>query len=53
MRAIVREFSPAEFWSGAGAGKTGRFEDLEEALARRKFHGDRITAGEPCRAIEA
>ena len=34
MRAIVNEFSPREFWSGAAKGQTSRFEDLEEALER-------------------
>ncbi len=52
MRAIVNEFSPAEFWSPAAQGKTGRFEDLEEALEQAKIPRVALRAGEPCRLIE-
>jgi competence protein ComEC len=52
MRAIVNEFSPAEFWSTAAQGKTGRYEDLEEALERAKIARVALQAGEPCRLIE-
>lgn len=53
MRAVVEQFSPQEFWSGTARGKTGRFEDLEEALERAKIH--RVTLGEhqACRDIDA
>ena len=51
MRAIVTEFSPREFWSGAGKGKTSRFEDLEDALERTKVARVALVEGGPCRAL--
>jgi competence protein ComEC len=52
MLAIVNEFSPAEFWSGAAQGRTGRFADLEDALERAQILRVALRAGEPCRLIE-
>jgi competence protein ComEC len=51
MRAIIDEFSPAEFWSGARGG-TDRFADLEKALEREKISRVALRVGEPCRVIE-
>ena len=51
MRAIVTEFSPLEFWSGVGKGKTSRFEDLENALARAKVTRRVLAERDPCRRI--
>jgi competence protein ComEC len=51
MRAIVSEFSPREFWSGAGKGKTSRFEDLEDALERAKVARVALVEGYPCRPL--
>jgi competence protein ComEC len=52
MQAIAVEFAPAEFWSGQGRGKTGRFDDLEESLERSKIPRWSIGAGEPCRTVD-
>jgi len=52
MRALVREFAPGEFWSGAEKGKTQRFEDLEEELDRSKIPRFTLVAAQPCRAVE-
>jgi competence protein ComEC len=52
MRAIAMEFSPAEFWSGPGKGKTTRFDDLEEALERTHVKRVGLSDQEPCRAID-
>jgi competence protein ComEC len=52
MLAIVNEFSPEEFWSGATYGRTGRFADLEEALEKAQILRVSLRAGEPCRLIE-
>ena len=52
MRAIVEEFAPGEFWSGAARGKTGRFEDLEEALERGRMQRVSLSDSGPCRAID-
>jgi competence protein ComEC len=49
MRAIVGEFSPREFWSGAGKGKTSRFEELEDAIERAKATRVALAEGDPCR----
>ncbi len=46
MRAIVSEFSPAEFWSGSANGTTARFADLAEALETAQSGARRI-AGRP------
>jgi len=51
MRALAREFSPSEFWSGAAKGGTQRFEDLEEALERLKIVRRELTGDVPCRDI--
>lgn len=53
MRAIVSEFSPREIWSGAGKGKTRRFEDLEDALERAKVARVALAEGGRCRALGA
>jgi competence protein ComEC len=52
MPALVREFAPTEFWSGAAKGQTRRFDDLEEELARAKVSRVVLDAGQSCRAIE-
>ncbi|MBI3063643.1 MAG: DNA internalization-related competence protein ComEC/Rec2 [Deltaproteobacteria bacterium] len=52
MRALVKEFAPAEFWSGPAKGKTRRFEDLEEALDQAKIARIALSHSEPCRAID-
>lgn len=51
MRAIVSEFSPREFWSGAGKGKTSRFEDLEDALEQAKVARVALVEGDSCRPL--
>jgi competence protein ComEC len=51
MRAIVGEFSPREFWSGAGKGKTSRFEELEDALEHAKVARVALAEGDPCRLL--
>ncbi len=53
MRAIVNEFAPKEFWSGAAKGQTRRFEDLEEALEKSQITRVALHDGEAvpsCRA---
>ena len=52
MRALVREFAPSEFWSGAAKGKTHRFEDLEEELTRGQILRAWLSADAPCRLFE-
>ena len=52
MRAIVNEFSPKEFWSGAAKGQTRRFEDLEEALEKSQIMRVALHDGEACRVVE-
>jgi competence protein ComEC len=52
MRALVKEFAPAEFWSGPAKGKTRRFEDLEDALDQAKITRVLLSHGEPCRTID-
>jgi competence protein ComEC len=52
MRAIVDEFSPAEFWSGTARGLTARFDDLDDALERAKIRRVSLDAGQPCRVID-
>jgi competence protein ComEC len=52
MRSIATEFAPAEFWSGAGNGKTTRFDDLEETLERTHVKRVSLSDQEPCRAID-
>ncbi|MGH7875672.1 MAG: DNA internalization-related competence protein ComEC/Rec2 [Candidatus Binatia bacterium] len=51
MGALINEFSPREFWSGAGKGRTGRFEDLEEILTRSKIARVLIGGATPCRLL--
>ena len=53
MRAVIEEFSPAEFWSGPGSAHTGRFEQLEEALARTDMRRMTLDPRQPCRRIDA
>ncbi len=50
--ALVREFSPVEFWSGAARGKTARFEELEETLERTKIKRVWLSDQEPCRTLD-
>ena len=52
MRAILTEFSPREFWSGAARGQTGRFEELEEALEQAKLPRVALHEIQPCRMID-
>ena len=52
MRALVKEFAPTEFWSGAAKGQTQRFEDLEEELERNKTPRVTLASDQPCRVIE-
>lgn len=52
MGALVKEFAPGEFWSGLAKGKTQRFEDLAEELARSHIPQLTLGAGQPCRGIE-
>ena len=52
MRAVVNEFSPAEFWSPAGNGKTGRFAALEESVVQARIPRVTLRGGDPCRVIE-
>jgi competence protein ComEC len=52
MRAIVTEFSPQEFWSGAARGQTGRFDELEEALEQAKIPRLALDQRQPCRIID-
>jgi competence protein ComEC len=52
MRALVKEFTPSEFWSGPAKGQTQRFEDLEVELERSQTPRTMLAAGQPCRVIE-
>ncbi len=52
MRSIVREFSPVEFWSGPGKGKTLRFDDLEEALVQALVKRESLHNQTSCRDLE-
>lgn len=52
MRSIVSEFSPQEFWSGAGRGQTSRFDDLEDALEQSNILRVTFNAARPCRRID-
>ena len=52
MRSIVSEFSPQEFWSGAGRGQTSRFDDLEEALDRSNVLRVALDGARPCHKID-
>jgi len=53
MRALVQEFSPDEFWSGAAKGATRRFEELDETLDRLKIARRELTATTPCRDFDS
>jgi competence protein ComEC len=53
MRALVQEFSPSEFWSGAATGGTRRFEELDETLNRFKIARKELTGATPCRDFNA
>jgi competence protein ComEC len=52
MQSVVREFSPSEFWSGPGKGKTLRFDELEETLAQAAFARLSLNDRSPCRDLE-
>jgi competence protein ComEC len=51
MRSLVNEFAPSEFWSGPAKGRTERFDDLEEALQRKKVKQITLNHQEPCRVL--
>jgi competence protein ComEC len=53
MNAIVKEFSPREFWSGAARGQTRRFEELEESLEQFRIPRIALNDRQPCRALGA
>ncbi|MGH7843921.1 MAG: DNA internalization-related competence protein ComEC/Rec2 [Candidatus Binatia bacterium] len=52
MKPLVEQFSPTEFWSGAGRVNSERYQDLESAL--QKANVKRQTAGgrRACQIIE-
>ncbi len=52
MPSIAREFSPAEFWTGAARGRTERFADLEQVLKDGNIKHVELNRGETCRIIE-
>jgi competence protein ComEC len=52
MRSIVKEFGPSEFWTGAAKGNTGRFEELEQALAQGRVRRVALHNQEPCRVVD-
>ncbi|MGE5818632.1 MAG: DNA internalization-related competence protein ComEC/Rec2, partial [Deltaproteobacteria bacterium] len=52
MQTIVKEFAPEEFWSSPAKGKTGRFDDLEEALEQGRIKRVMLHSYEPCRTID-
>jgi competence protein ComEC len=52
MASIVREFTPEEFWSGAGKGRTRRFEELDDIVDRSRVQRINLTNEAPCRSIE-
>ena len=52
MATVVEEFSPSEFWSGPGKGRTARYLELEEAVERSKIKKVILGSGDPCRFIE-
>lgn len=52
MRALVNQFNPEEFWSGAAGGRTARFDDLEESLEHARIPRIALGAGDPCRQID-
>ncbi|HEX9455191.1 MAG TPA: ComEC/Rec2 family competence protein, partial [Candidatus Binatia bacterium] len=49
MRALVNEFAPSEFWSGAAKGKTRRFEELGDALEKSQIAPIVLNTTAPCR----
>jgi competence protein ComEC len=53
MNAIVKEFSPREFWSGAARGQTNRFEELAESLEKFQVTRVALNVRQPCRAMDA
>lgn len=53
MRALVKEFSPDEFWSGPATSKLGRFEDLDEAVEQARLKRVALNSEAPCRIIES
>lgn len=52
MAAIVKEFSPQEFWSGSAKARTRRFEELDEILDGSSVKRIVLNNREPCRLIE-
>lgn len=53
MGALVKEFSPEEFWSGPATSKVGRFEDLDEAVEQAGLKRVALNGAQPCRVIES
>jgi len=49
MRALVNEFAPSEFWSGAAKGQTRRFEELGDALEKSQIAPIVLNTTAPCR----
>ncbi len=52
METVATQFTPDEFWSGAGKGRTLRYERLDAAVDRAGIKRIRLSAGAPCRVIE-
>ncbi|MGE5217870.1 MAG: DNA internalization-related competence protein ComEC/Rec2 [Chloroflexota bacterium] len=53
MNAIIKEFSPREFWSSATRGQTHRFEELEESLEYLRIPRIALNGRQPCRVLGA
>jgi competence protein ComEC len=52
MKTIVEDFSPSEFWSGPGEGRTARYRELEEAVRKKGVKRELLSSRDPCRLIE-
>ena len=52
LKSIVEQFSPTEFWSGAGRVNSERYRELEDALTKAKVKRQVLDARNPCWAIE-
>jgi competence protein ComEC len=53
MRSMIKEFAPAEFWSGAAKRQNAGFENLEETIAGSQVQRRTLDNTEPCRLIDA